>query len=72
MAGIILVVVVVTGIVAREKGDAHLREWTETQSIPTVAVAPPGSKTLNPYLNLPGRLEAYSPRADFCACRRLS
>ncbi len=60
VAGIILVVVVVTGIVAREKGDAHLREWTETQSIPTVAVAPPGSKTLNPYLNLPGRLEAYS------------
>ncbi len=60
VAGIILVVVVVTGIVAREKGDAHLREWTETQSIPTVAVAPPGSKMLNPSLNLPGRLEAYS------------
>lgn len=60
VVGIVLVVVVVTGIVAREKGDAHLREWTETQSIPTVAVAPPGSKTLNPALNLPGRLEAYS------------
>ena len=44
VAGIILVVVVVTGIVAREKGDAHLREWTETQSIPTVAVAPPGAR----------------------------
>lgn len=60
LAGIVVVVVVVTGIVAREKGDAHLREWTETQSIPTVAVAPPGSKTLSPVLNLPGRLEAYS------------
>ena len=59
LIGIVLVVVVVTGIVAREKGDAHLREWTETQSIPTVAVAPPGAKTLNPALNLPGRLEAY-------------
>ncbi|WP_315832116.1 efflux RND transporter periplasmic adaptor subunit [Bradyrhizobium prioriisuperbiae] len=60
VVGIGLIVVVVTGIVAREKGDAHLREWTETQSIPTVAVAPPGSKTLTPALNLPGRLEAYS------------
>jgi membrane fusion protein, multidrug efflux system len=59
LAGTVVIVVVVTGIVAREKGDAHLREWTETQSIPTVAVAPPGTKTLSPVLNLPGRLEAY-------------
>jgi RND family efflux transporter MFP subunit len=60
LAGIVVVVVVLTGIVARERGDAHLREWTDAQSIPTVAVAPPGSKMLTPSLNLPGRLEAYN------------
>lgn len=59
IAGAVVIGVVVTGIVAREKSDAHLREWTETQSAPTVAVAPPGRKTLVPALNLPGRLEAY-------------
>ncbi|MGO4713435.1 efflux RND transporter periplasmic adaptor subunit [Bradyrhizobium sp. 2TAF24] len=59
LAGAAVIVVVVTGMVAREKGDAHLREWTEAQAIPTVAVALPDGKTLNPVLNLPGRLEAY-------------
>jgi membrane fusion protein (multidrug efflux system) len=59
LAGIAVVVIVVTGIVAREKGDAHLRDWTEAQSVPTVAVAVPDSKMLLPVLNLPGRLEAY-------------
>ncbi len=59
LAGVAVVVVVVTGIVARERGDAHLREWTEANSIPTVAVALPGTKVLSPVLNLPGRLEAY-------------
>ena len=58
VAGIAVVVIVVTGITAREKGDAHLREWTETQSIPTVAVALPDGRALSPALNLPGRLEA--------------
>jgi membrane fusion protein (multidrug efflux system) len=57
-AGILVVIVVVSGIFAREKGDEHLREWTEAQSIPTVAVAPPDSKVLMPILTLPGRLEA--------------
>jgi len=59
LAGAVVVGVVVSGIVAREKSDAHLREWTETQSIPTVAVAPPARNALAPALNLPGRLEAY-------------
>ena len=59
LAGLVVIGVVVSGIVARERSDAHLREWTETQSIPTVAVAPPGTKALAPALNLPGRLEAY-------------
>ncbi len=59
LAGAAVVGVVVTGIVAREKSDAHLREWTEAQSIPTVAVAPPARNALAPALSLPGRLEAY-------------
>ncbi|MBI3700672.1 MAG: efflux RND transporter periplasmic adaptor subunit [Afipia sp.] len=52
--------VVVMGIVLRTTGDAKLRDLTEAQAIPTVAVALPGTKPLNATLNLPGRLEAYS------------
>lgn len=58
-AAAVLGVVVVTGIAARGRGDAHLREWTEAQAVPTVAVAIPDAKVLTTTLNLPGRLEAY-------------
>ncbi len=60
IAGGVVALVVVTGIVLRTTGDAKLRDWTEAQAIPTVAVALPGTKPLNATLNLPGRLEAYS------------
>lgn len=53
------VLVVITGIRAREDSDVHLREWTDNQAIPTVAVANPDAKELNPTIDLPGRLEAY-------------
>jgi RND family efflux transporter MFP subunit len=59
LAGIAAVLVVVTGIRAREDSDTKLKEWTDTQAIPTVAVALPDAKVLNPTLDLPGRLEAY-------------
>ncbi|KQW23220.1 RND transporter MFP subunit [Afipia sp. Root123D2] len=59
-AGIVVVLVVVSGIVEREQSSADLREWTEAQAIPTVAVALPGVKTGDPTITLPGRLEAYS------------
>jgi membrane fusion protein, multidrug efflux system len=59
-AALVAVVVVVTGIMSRERGNARLREWTDTQAIPAVATALPDAKTLRPVLNLPGRLEAYS------------
>ena len=52
--------VVTTGILSRERNDQRVREWTEAQAIPVVAVAPPGTRKLNPFINLPGRLEAYS------------
>ena len=59
-AAAVAVAVVATGILSRERGNARLRDWTDAQALPTVAVASPSSKQLSPYLNLPGRLEAYS------------
>ena len=52
--------IVATGIRAREESDVKLKEWTDNQAIPTVAVALPNPKALNPTIDLPGRLEAYS------------
>src|SRR6266850_1306470 len=57
--GIFALLVVVTGIRAREDSSAKLRQWTDDQAVPTVAVALPDAKALNPTLDLPGRLEAY-------------
>ncbi|MGY3622907.1 efflux RND transporter periplasmic adaptor subunit [Bradyrhizobium sp. USDA 10063] len=59
VAGVGLVLVVVTGIRAREEQGTKLKEWTDNQAIPSVAVAPPSAKVLNPTIDLPGRLEAY-------------
>src|ERR1700694_6056548 len=59
VAGVAAVLVVVTGIKAREDSSAKLREWTDNQAIPTVAVVLPDAKVLNATLDLPGRLEAY-------------
>jgi RND family efflux transporter MFP subunit len=59
LAGIALVAVVVTGIRAREQSSEKLREWTDEQAIPTVAVTRPEAKVINPTIDLPGRLEAY-------------
>jgi membrane fusion protein, multidrug efflux system len=60
LAGIALVAVIVTGIRAREQSSEKLREWTDEQAVPTVAVTRPDAKVLNPTIDLPGRLEAYS------------
>ena len=54
-----VLLVVVTGIRAREDASVKLREWTDDQAIPTVAVMLPDPKMLNATLDLPGRLEAY-------------
>jgi membrane fusion protein (multidrug efflux system) len=53
------VLIVVTGIRAREDSDTKLREWTDKQAIPSVAVTLPDTKVLDAHLDLPGRLEAY-------------
>jgi membrane fusion protein, multidrug efflux system len=60
VAGVALVLVVVSGIRAREENDAKLKQWTDDQAIPTVAVIQPDAKVLNATLDVPGRLEAYS------------
>src|SRR6186713_368094 len=52
--------IVATGIRAREDSGAKLREWTDAQAVPTVAVALPSGRALSPTIDLPGRLEAYS------------
>src|SRR6202043_3147661 len=59
VAGIVAVLVVVTGIRAREDASVKLREGARDQAIPTVAVVLPAAKVLNATLDLPGRLEAY-------------
>src|SRR3954471_16730732 len=59
IAGIAAVLIVVTGIRAREDSSARLREWTDNQAVPTVAVTLPDAKVLNATLDLPGRLEAW-------------
>jgi len=59
IAGTAAVLIVITGIRAREDSSAKLREWTDTQAIPTVAVTLPDARVLNATLDLPGRLEAY-------------
>jgi RND family efflux transporter MFP subunit len=57
-AAALVALLVVTGIGERESGGARLRDWTEAQAVPTVALV-----SLNPQpgfasLDLPGRLEA--------------
>src|ERR1700692_3014430 len=59
VAGIAAVLVVVTGIRAREDSSAKLREWTDEQAISTVAVVLPDARVLNATLALRVRLEAY-------------
>jgi RND family efflux transporter MFP subunit len=50
---------VVTGIRAREDTNVKLKEWTDDQSAPAVAVIYPDPGALTSSLDLPGRLEAY-------------
>jgi RND family efflux transporter MFP subunit len=53
------IVIVATGLYSRASGKARLREWTDAQAIPVVAVAAPASGANSGALELPGRLEAY-------------
>jgi membrane fusion protein, multidrug efflux system len=52
------VALVVSGIGERDKSSAKLRQWTDEQAMPTVALVPLDAKPGVSSLNLPGRLEA--------------
>jgi len=56
----IVAIVVVMGITTRKMADAKLREWTESQAVPIVAVALPDTRGKRTTFELPGRLEAYT------------
>jgi RND family efflux transporter MFP subunit len=58
-AVIAALMLVVSGIRAREDSSAKLREWTDNQAIPSVAVIYPDPGVLSATIDLPGRLEAY-------------
>ena len=64
IAGVVAVIValaiVIVGLVSRASGNARLREWTDAQAVPTVAVVAPAPAGDSGTLDLPGRLEAYS------------
>ena len=55
----VAVIVVVMGVTTRKMADAKLREWTEKQAVPVVAVAAPDTRGKKITVELPGRLEAY-------------
>ena len=50
---------VVSGIRAREDSNVKLKEWTDEQAVPAVAVIYPDAGPLTATIDLPGRLEAY-------------
>ena len=57
---LVVVVVVANGVWSRNASEAKLKEWTDAQSVPTVAVIEPDVGGNKSSLDLPGRLEAYS------------
>jgi RND family efflux transporter MFP subunit len=60
LAVAVAITVVVMGITTRKMADAKLREWTEAQAVPVVAVAMPDSRSQKTTIELPGRLEAFT------------
>ena len=60
IAALVVAGVVVIGLVTRASGEAQLKDWTNDQAIPTVALVTPDGDGKGGTLDLPGRLEAYS------------
>jgi RND family efflux transporter MFP subunit len=59
-AAIIAIVIVVHGVWTRASENSQLRDWTNAQALPTVAVISPATGANSSGLELPGRLEAYA------------
>jgi len=71
-AVVIAAAVVIIGITTRKMADARLREWTEIQAVPLVAVAVPDNRGNRTSLDLPARLEAYSQAQSIRASPAIS
>jgi RND family efflux transporter MFP subunit len=56
---VLVVAIVVYGLVSRAAQNSSLRDLTEAQALPNVAVVAPSSEENRSGLELPGRLEAY-------------
>jgi RND family efflux transporter MFP subunit len=54
------VVILATGTAVRARNSRELKDWTETQAIPTVTVIRPVPPASDGALNLPGRLESFT------------
>lgn len=57
--GTLAALIVIAGVAARATDNTRLRQWTEMQAIPTVALVAPDTRSDATTLDLPGRLEAY-------------
>ena len=59
VAAVVAVVVVAHGLLVRASESSRLRDWTQAQALPTVAVNAPANAANNAGIELPGRLEAW-------------
>ena len=60
VAAVGIIVVVASGLGIRAADNRDLRQWTDEQAIPTVALVKPNNDGAEARLELPGRLEALS------------
>jgi RND family efflux transporter MFP subunit len=60
IAVVVAIIIVAHGVITRASEGSRLHDWTEAQSLPTVAVISPGNNANNSGLELPGRLEAFT------------
>ena len=60
IAALVAIVIVAQGVITRAAEQSRLKDWTEAQALPTVAVVVPGNGMSNNGLELPGRIEAYA------------
>ena len=59
VAVVVAIVIVAHGLIVRAAESSRLRDWTNAQALPTVAVNPPATSANASGLELPGRLEAF-------------
>jgi len=60
IGGAVAIGIVAYGVITRAAENSRLKEWTEAQALPTVAIVVPSNSAGSNGLELPGRLEAYS------------